>query len=148
MVPGWHKVVICQSPVTHSESNTQRVYKLIALCTECLSISLWFWGFWVSIWIVQGLLKLRLKPNTKPEVLSERIMGTFPNSYIKPQREYIKKKKHRKKKSSKKEKKNSPWIDKQNTCFSFDLMGSTRREAPEDRSTNTWWGVSKKHEDE
>lgn len=27
------------------------------------------WGFWVSIWIVQCLLKLRLRPNTKPEVL-------------------------------------------------------------------------------
>ena len=83
----------CQPTVTHFESSTRRVFELIALCTECLSISL-SWGFWVSILIVQCLLKLRLKHNTKPEVLSERIMGTFPNSYTKPQREQIKQKKH------------------------------------------------------
>ena len=104
MVLGWHQMVICQPPVTHFESSTQRVYKLIALCAECLSISL-SWGFWVSIWIVQCILKLRLRPNTKPEVLSERIMGAFPNSYIKPQMEQIKKTHHSKKEKKTKNKK-------------------------------------------
>lgn len=122
MVLGWHQMVICQPPVTYFESSTQRVYKLIALCAECLSISL-SWGFWVSIWIVQCLLKLYLRPNTKPEVLSERITGAFPNSYIKPQMEQIKKKKHglgaegdTSSKKGKKKKKNTrnnlPWIEK------------------------------------